>query len=408
MDVDGFDPSQSFIRSYDTEHALWEETIARAVDDTECSIELNGLGLTYIPPKISDLSLRFVLPNQTSSNREDMRRRTISKSSSSIVFGGSNLGVRENEFQLYITNNRIRTLPNELFNLDALVVLSLRSNMLTELNPQICQLHNLRELNVASNQLRYLPSEIMDMKLTSLAVDPNPFAVNPCAAAGLSIDRWFGPVERRHRVVPLVELALRVLLAPVPDSNGTRNLMPPTTRRIQPKTVLQSFYDLPLPTDYEISPALRETLSSCVPGSIASLLSLNATPQSSPEGQRPSQRVERRACISGCPSPAHLLLGSGEQYREPIYVSHAEERLSWEKEIAGQKVGGELGIPVRWRGCSAGCLDHLEQPVDAGAGQGEEGWLTTEMEVDTGLLHSEFIPVVEQFTSDGFEFDLSD
>jgi len=37
-----------------------------------------------------------------------------------------------------------------------------------------------------------------------------------------------------------------------------------------------------------------------------------------------------------------------------LYLRAAEERLEWTT-ICGQK-----GLPVRWRGCSPGCLDFLE------------------------------------------------
>ena len=36
---------------------------------------------------------------------------------------------------------------------------------------------------------------------------------------------------------------------------------------------------------------------------------------------------------------------------------HVEQRLTWERRIAGLDVGG--AVPVRWRGCQRGCLDFL-------------------------------------------------
>lgn len=36
---------------------------------------------------------------------------------------------------------------------------------------------------------------------------------------------------------------------------------------------------------------------------------------------------------------------------------HVEQRLTWERKIAGLNVGG--AVPVRWRGCQRGCLDFL-------------------------------------------------
>ncbi|KAI5121870.1 hypothetical protein M0805_001078 [Coniferiporia weirii] len=402
---------EEVVRSHDPEHTLWEETIAQAVDGAECKIDLSGQGLTYIPPRIADLSNLVVFRDNVTSSRGDLPRRTPSKSTNSLVFGAGKLGMREDEVHLFLGNNRISMLPNELFNLDALVMLSLRGNLLTELPPQICRLRNLRELNVANNRLRYLPSEIMNLKLTSLAVDPNPFVENPYAAKEPLKNRWFGPMERNYTITPFSELTLRVLLAPV---FGGNNLTATT------KTMLETVYELPLPTDYEISPALRETLSSCVPGSIASLLSPNVTPHSSLGVLRErSQCVGPRACVSECPSSRHLVIGNNNHYRRPVFVTHAEERLSWEKEVAGQKVGGENGIPVRWRGCSAGCLDELEMPSDAGIGDADGDWDTMGIEIDCRrkdvfVLCDDSIPGaspvssserVEQFHSEGFEFD---
>ena len=132
--------------SQDSEHSLWEETIAQAVDAAECKIDLrcvsplknfsevesqllnSGHGLTYIPPKIADLSKLVVIRDPANSAREPTPRRTCSKSTNSIVFGAGKLGHREDEIHLFLGRNSITSLPNELFNLDALVVLSLRES----------------------------------------------------------------------------------------------------------------------------------------------------------------------------------------------------------------------------------------------------------------------------------------
>ena len=51
-----------------------------------------------------------------------------------------------------------------------------------------------------------------------------------------------------------------------------------------------------------------------------------------------------------CGNPEH-------QAEERIFVRPVEERLSWERVIAGQSTGGM--VPVKWRGCGHGCLDFL-------------------------------------------------
>lgn len=82
--------------------------------------------MTYVPPDIGDLGNLVVIPGGNEPSGEAAPRRTFSKSTNSLVFGASKVGTREGEILLFLGNNRISTLPKELFNLDALVVLSLR------------------------------------------------------------------------------------------------------------------------------------------------------------------------------------------------------------------------------------------------------------------------------------------
>lgn len=87
----------------------------------------SGQGLTFIPPKISDLSNLVVFHQDSAPKARELGPlRSCSKSTNSILFGASSLGQREDEIHLFLSGNRIALLPNELFNLDALVVLSLR------------------------------------------------------------------------------------------------------------------------------------------------------------------------------------------------------------------------------------------------------------------------------------------
>lgn len=59
-----------------------------------------------------------------------------------------------------------------------------------------------------------------------------------------------------------------------------------------------------------------------------------------------------------CMSPFHA-------DKQAVFVKHAEERLSWERVIAGQNVNVDGGVPVLWRGCSLGCLDFLNSTADS-------------------------------------------
>ena len=79
---------------------------------------------------------------------------------------------------LFLSNNELDYVPGELFKLENLTVLSLRSNNLTEIFSSISKLTKLQELNVGSNQLNWLPWEILQLTKRSLnrwTLFPNPF-----------------------------------------------------------------------------------------------------------------------------------------------------------------------------------------------------------------------------------------
>lgn len=86
----------------------------------------------------------------------------------------------EPTMKLFLTSNKLKALPEALFNLSHLSVLSLRANKIQEIPPAIGRLTSLTELNVAQNNLQHLPFEILnlfseDSKLMSFQIHPNPF-----------------------------------------------------------------------------------------------------------------------------------------------------------------------------------------------------------------------------------------
>ena len=209
-------------------------------------------------------------------------------------------------------------------------------NFIRYLPPEIARLKNLQSLNVCNNKLKFIPSELLEMKLHSLLLFPNPFISPPPTSRPVSEIEYFAP-----KVPSLTELALRVLLAH-PTSQKSALFSSATD---VPETLLEQRFDLPLPIGaswYPISPPLKKTLSICVPRSVLcdeSLAISNSDDESSPI-----------TGIGTCPNPEH-----GQEKK--VFVVHVEQRLTWERRIAGLDVGG--AVPVRWRGCQRGCLDFL-------------------------------------------------
>ena len=245
-------------------------------------------------------------------------------------------------------------------------------NKLTEIPPGICHLKNLRSLNVSNNKLRYLPAEINSLRLDTLAVELNPFVRNEEASKAKDQNRYVGPVTRcfENGIPSLFEFALRALMSPVDE------VLAPE------KTFFEARYDLPMPTEDSdsLSAVVRETLADCVPGCIGRAISPHASPVSS-QG-RARKRSEQ--CISVCMSARHREIEDVGQRH--VFIKQAEERITWDKFVAGQRVGGDEGIPLLWRGCSPGCLDFLDEAASKGVdsdGRGtDDDW---NMDVDSSM-----------------------
>ncbi|KAI6250813.1 hypothetical protein HI914_00273 [Erysiphe necator] len=122
-------------------------------------IDLSSQGLTSLPGEaIKQLSSLTRVPKDTEG-----------------IFS-----VLEPALKLFLASNCLNTLPNELFNLNHLEVLSLRSNFIHELSPKISNLLNLKELNLSQNRICYLPYEILTLfsekgSLEKLSLHPNFF-----------------------------------------------------------------------------------------------------------------------------------------------------------------------------------------------------------------------------------------
>ena len=229
------------------------------------------------------------------------------------------------------------------------------------------------------------------MKLKTLTVHPNPFLERP-------IDPNEGKtavsdvVHTTSAIPSLFETALRLLMTQTP------------TRR----TTLEDMYGYPLSSTWSdaLPSHLSKLLNSCLPGCLAAPMTLDTTPRA--VRSRPIQRsisTPENDFISICPSPSHRILRDGFSYRRPVYVRHVEERITWEPVIAGVEMtsGSMLScIPIKWRGCSWGCLDFLSSSDNEGKEKDLMSWDGCE---ETDVDDDGFEPVVVQFTSEGFEFD---
>ena len=64
-----------------------------------------------------------------------------------------------------------------------------------------------------------------------------------------------------------------------------------------------------------------------------------------------------------CPSPRHLIFDTDSpRPTKHLFLDPAEERIEW------RELKGEKDIPIRWLGCSPGCLAFLEEDEE------EEWW----------------------------------
>jgi len=56
---------------------------------------------------------------------------------------------------MYLSSNSLKEVPQEMWRIENITVLTLRNNMLKQLSPAIAKLRNLIELNVSGNQLQW-------------------------------------------------------------------------------------------------------------------------------------------------------------------------------------------------------------------------------------------------------------
>lgn len=113
--------------------------IEQAIEDSKTSVDLSRMNLTALPDDIADLR-HIVVASKSGSFRTHL--------------------------ELYLSNNRLSTLPECLFEITNLAFLGLSGNRLEHLSPSISKLKNLISLNIGLNQIDFFPANLL--KLTRL------------------------------------------------------------------------------------------------------------------------------------------------------------------------------------------------------------------------------------------------
>ncbi|MCI5159937.1 MAG: GTPase, partial [Candidatus Electrothrix sp. AUS1_2] len=147
--------------------------IKEAAETGETRLDLNGQGLTELPPELFQLT---------------------------------NLSV------LYLFGNHLSSLPLELFQLTNLTMLHLRGNQLSSLPPELFQLTNLSVLYLFGNHLSSLPPQIAQLpNLIKIELEGNPLISPPyeLAVQGIeAIREYFAEVEGETREAAEVKVIL--------------------------------------------------------------------------------------------------------------------------------------------------------------------------------------------------------
>jgi hypothetical protein len=155
---------------------------------------------------------------------------------------------------------------------------------------------------------------------------------------------------------PLVELCLRVLLAP--HHARTRKTpiraIPSHDPRTEVPTNISVLYELIQPGETKLEYGLSKIISRCAPGAVAKSTGGGSS------GKPKTNMIGLRDFDARYGAPLHYGLCPSSKHggiRHPFYY-HAEERITWETHV-GRINFGTQRVPIRWRGCSRGCLDFL-------------------------------------------------
>ncbi|KAI5895045.1 uncharacterized protein SCHCODRAFT_02495727 [Schizophyllum commune H4-8] len=362
-----------------------QDAVDAAFEATNLVIDVSEKGLTELrPDPLQQLKKMVVIPqDQETVHARSASSRTFSKSTSfSRVPSASLAGTPSHTIRFMASKNAITKLPRELFDLTRLTTLDLRHNRITHVPAGIGLLINLDNLCLSNNPIRYLPAEILHLhKLKHLLLFPNSrMRVKSSPHRTVDETHCFG----ESSVPQLTELMLRKLLAPHH-----------TTSTGECQTYMEAKFTLPI-THYfspvrPCPPHILRVLADCLPRSVpvgrqsssteqhglltlpvrahgpASIFMSDFTTEEDAREDPNEVRAidaDEQYEVLRCPNPAHgrsrtSSQGSSQAHDErgPVFIHPLEVRFTWETQFGLAIPGG--AIPVRWRGCSWGCLDFL-------------------------------------------------
>ncbi|CAJ0914874.1 unnamed protein product [Ranitomeya imitator] len=163
------DPRAGFRDQKDKEPAVPQGLIAAARKSGQ--LNLSGRGLGEVPLSVWRINLDT--PEEAHTN---------------VQFSASDRWWEQTDLvKLFLSSNKLPSLPDDLQLLPALVVLDVHDNLLSELPRAVGELVNLQKLNVSHNKLKSLPQEMAQLQhLKSLLLQHNQLEEMPDALGRLA------------------------------------------------------------------------------------------------------------------------------------------------------------------------------------------------------------------------------
>ena len=279
--------------------------------------------------------------------------------------------------RLYLSNNLLEEVPGEVFHLKNLEALSLRSNNLTEILPSIGKLSKLRELNLGSNQFKWLPWELLGLlheNLRKCMIYPNPL-IRPCPSiwnppavsrVRLKYSREYEPREYEPRQVASTQIAF------LDFAGASIRYWPPAPSSLPehwPDFQLDAEFLGPPPEERTKAPSLLElALRACKESSQLSQLPF-LIPQDSP--QYLTQLLQRTWKLKEAGGKTCSVCG--KEYIIPrtewiewwFCIPEQDSLVSWWGSTRHQAMN-RAPVPFLRRGCSWACWEENANPLIRG------------------------------------------